>query len=142
MGGRGPWGCALGQKPSGFVLGWDDDEAYSPGCSWQKPYFTHQREKIDKHLRPVVSSNYLIRTLLSAWAAEMGNPGQRTEGCHAGLVGPTPASRVACAAMKLQDLKSRIVAALDYVNGVDRRNGRSGYLLAGDVDLMRSAMAR
>ena len=42
----------------------------------------------------------------------------------------------------LLDLKSRIVAALDYVNGVDRTNGRSGYLLAGDFELMRSTMAR
>ncbi len=44
--------------------------------------------------------------------------------------------------MKLQDLKSRIVAALDYVNGVDRANGRSGYMLASDVELMRCTMAR
>ena len=72
----------------------------------------------------------------------MGNPGQHAGGRHAGPAGPTPASRVACALMKLSDLKSRIVAALDYVNGVDRTNGRSGYLLAGDFELMRSTMAR
>ena len=51
-------------------------------------------------------------------------------------------SRGACAVIKLKDLKSRIVAAFDYVNGVDRKNRRSGYLLAGDFALMRSAMAR
>ncbi len=44
--------------------------------------------------------------------------------------------------MKLQNLKSRVVAALDYVNGVDRTDRRSGYLLAGDFELMRRAMAR
>ncbi len=44
--------------------------------------------------------------------------------------------------MKLQNLKSRILAALDYVNGVDRTDRRSGYLLAGDVKLMRNAMVR
>ena len=60
-------------------------------------------------------------------------------GRHAGL---TPASRVACAVMKLQDLKRRIVAAVDYVNGIDRAAGRSAYLLAGDVELMRCTTAR
>ncbi len=71
-------------------------------------------------------------------AAETGDTGQHVGGCHAGS---TP-SRGDRAVMKLQDLKSRIVAALDYVNGVDRTNGRPGYLLAGDVELMRCTMAR
>ena len=44
--------------------------------------------------------------------------------------------------MKLQNLKRRIVAALDYVNGVDRTAGRSGSLLAEDFKLMRCTMAR
>ncbi len=72
----------------------------------------------------------------------MGNPGQHAWGRKEGPAGPKPASRAAGAVMKLQDLKSRIVAALDYVNGVDRTKVRSGYLLAGDFALMRSAMAR
>ena len=48
--------CALGHKPSSFVRGQDDSEAYVPGCSWQKPYTTQEREKIDRHRRPVVHS--------------------------------------------------------------------------------------
>ena len=52
-----------------------DDEAYLPGCSSQNPYPTQGRERIDKHQRPAVRSDHLIRTLLSARAAEMGNPG-------------------------------------------------------------------
>ena len=58
------------------------------------------------------------------------------------LLDPCLRAAEAGAVMKLQDLKSRIVAALDYVNGVDRTDHRSGYLLAGDFELMRSAMAR
>ena len=67
---------------------------------------------------------------------------QHAGGRHAGPAGPTHTSGLARAAMKLQNLKRRIVAALDYVNGVDRTNGRSGYLLAGDVRLLRCTMAR
>ena len=32
------------------------------------------KRSLDKHQRPAVSSDHLIRTLLSAWAAEMGIP--------------------------------------------------------------------
>ena len=64
----GPWGqCALGHELSSFVLGQVDDEAYLPGCSWQKPYPTQKQEKVDKHQRPVISSNHLIRALMTAW---------------------------------------------------------------------------
>ena len=50
--------------PHTFVLGQDDDKAYSPGCSWQKPYPTQQREKIDKHQRPVVGFSQPLLALL------------------------------------------------------------------------------
>lgn len=74
----------------------------------------------------------------------MGSPGQLNmlRDASAGPAGLTPASGIACGTMKLQNLKRRIVAALDYLNGVDRTDGRSGSLLAGDFKLMRCTMAR
>ena len=52
--------------------GSDDDEAYSPGCSWRISYPTQGREKIDKSQRPAVSSDHLLRALLSAWGGSAG----------------------------------------------------------------------
>ncbi len=47
--GHGGYATPGGPDTSG--LGQDDDEAYSPECSWQKPYPTQERERSDRSRR-------------------------------------------------------------------------------------------
>ncbi len=39
----------MSHELSSFALGQGDDETYLPGCSWQKPFPTPERKKVDGH---------------------------------------------------------------------------------------------